>query len=184
MEKILKLVGRDLIYDLQYKNVKNINLRVRPDGIVHVSVNRRVPQRMIDDFLINKSDMIFSALDNFEKHRMPQKKPNYSENKVKNLITEICRKVYPYFEQKGVSFPQIKFRRMVSQWGNCRTDRRILTFNINLMYADYDCIEYVVMHEFTHFLQPNHSGKFYEELMKICPDWKDRKDRLKEISLR
>ena len=72
---------------------------------------------------------------------------------------------------------------MVSQWGNCRAEKGILTFNTNLVYAPYECIDYVVLHEFTHFLQQNHSAQFYRELEKVCPDWKALKTRLKEINL-
>ena len=44
--------------------------------------------------------------------------------------------------------------------------------------APMACIEYVVVHEFTHFLQPNHSRKFYEQLSMFLPDWQERKQLL------
>ena len=93
----------------------------------------------------------------------------------------LCEKIYPYFESIGIKHPQIRFKKMVSQWGNCYHKRSILTFNINLMYAPPECIEYVVAHEFVHFLQPNHSERFYRELEKIMPDWKERRKKLKMI---
>ena len=83
-----------------------------------------------------------------------------------------------------IKYPEIKFRKMVSQWGNCRKEKGILTFNTNLIYAPYECIKYVILHEFTHLLQPNHSSAFYNELAKICPDWKMHRKKLSEISLR
>lgn len=71
-----------------------------------------------------------------------------------------------------IKHPQIKFRRMVSRWGSCHFVNGILTFDTNLMYALTECIKYVVLHEFNHFLQPNHSDKFYDEFSKVCPEWK------------
>lgn len=46
--------GIKIRYDLQYKNVKNINLRIKSDGGIYVSANRRVPQSVIDDFVASK----------------------------------------------------------------------------------------------------------------------------------
>ena len=54
----------------------------------------------------------------------------------------------------------------------------MLTFNTLLIEAPVECIEYVVAHEFTHFLEANHSKNFYNKLEKIIPDWKQRKNLL------
>ena len=181
MRKERKLKGQPIRYDLQYKNVKNINLRIKPDGTIYVSANRRVPQQVIDDFLTSKADFILKALTkSVNRMNFPQKQ-YFAENEICGVIIALCEKMYPYFKNLGVKDPAIKLRRMVSQWGNCHTAKGILTFNTNLMYAPMECIEYVVAHEFTHFLVPNHSGKFYEELSKIMPDWKMRRKQLKEI---
>ena len=181
MVKEIQLKEKILTYDLQYKDVKNINLRIKPDGVIHVSANRRVPQQVIDDFITSKADFILKALaQSVDRMNFPQKQ-YFSEHEICNVIIALCEKMYPYFKKLGVRYPAIKFRRMASQWGNCHTAKGILTFNINLMYAPMECIEYVVAHEFTHFLVPNHSEKFYEALSKIMPDWKLRRKQLKEI---
>lgn len=171
-------------YDLQYKKVKNINLRIKADGSICVSANKRVPRSVIDDFIISKSDYIFRAISKMQEKAELPKTQYYTESEVKELIIKLCKKVYPYYEEKGIKYPQIKFRKMVSQWGNCYPKKSILTFNTNLMYADGECIEYVVYHEFTHFLQANHSSKFYNELEKVCPNWKQRRNKLKEVNIR
>lgn len=171
-------------YDLQYKKVKNINLRVKQDGSIYVSANKRVPQKVIDEFIISKADFIFRANSRAkEKSNLP-KTQYYTESKLKELITRLCEKVYPYYAERGIKYPQIKFRKMVSQWGNCRPQKGILTFNTNLIYATRECIEYVVYHEFTHFLQANHSSKFYDELEKVCPNWEKYRAKLKEVNIR
>ena len=113
-----------------------------------------------------------------------EKTQYFDEKEIKAVITELCENVYPYYEKRGVDFPVIKFRKMVSQWGNCRSREGILTFNTNLMYAPYECVEYVVHHEFTHFIEANHSARFYAELEKVCPQWKEWRKKLKNIHLR
>ena len=90
-------------------------------------------------------------------------------------ILEICKETYPKFQKYDVIFPQIRFRTMISRWGSCQPKRKILTFNYALVEVPVACIEYVAYHEFTHFIHPNHSRKFYQALSMFMPDWKQRK---------
>ena len=84
----------------------------------------------------------------------------------------------PTSKKYGVAFPEIQLREMVSRWGSCSPKKGFVTFNTALIAMPVSCIEYVVTHEFTHFLYPNHSKKFYQQLATFMPDWEDRKKRL------
>ena len=170
-------------YELTYKNVKNINLRIKPDGKVYVSANSRVPQKLIDDFVISKADFITRAVEKY-KNFSAEAKQYFTEEQIVKIILDLCDKAYPYYEKMGVKYPVIKFRKMTSRWGSCHMQKGILTFNINLMYAPIECAEYVVYHEFTHFLQPNHSAKFYAELEKAFPNWKECRKMLKNCKVK
>ena len=184
MNREIILGDRTIKYDLQYKKVKNINLRIKPDGSINVSANKKVPQKVIDDFIISKADFIGRALEKYKNIPATVQKQYFTEDEVKEQIHDLCNKAFPYYEKRGIKYPEIKFRKMVSRWGSCHTKKGILTFSTNLMYAPAECIEYVVWHEFTHFLQPNHSTRFYDELAKVCPNWKECRKKLKEISIR
>ena len=181
MIKSIELAGKSIQYDFQCKKVKNINLRIKPDGSISVSANRRVPQKTIDDFLISKEAFTLNALKKIENGKRKTLIRYFDENEIRQVIVEFCKKMHPYFEKRGVAFPEIKFRKMKTQWGNCHPMSGVLTFNTRLAYAPTECIEYVVAHELTHFLQPNHSPLFYAELEKVMPDWKARRQRLKDI---
>lgn len=98
--------------------------------------------------------------------------------KCKDEITAICKKVYPQVKKYGIAFPEIQLREMVSRWGSCSPKKGFMTFNTALIAMPVSCIEYVVTHEFTHFLYPNHSKKFYQQLATFMPDWEERKKRL------
>ncbi len=184
MLKQIVLSGGSVCYSLERKKVKNINIRIKSDGVVYVSASSFVPDSYIENLLNEKADFILRAVDKFANAENVRKVQLYSETELKDIVKRLCIKVYPYYENKGIAFPIIKFRKMTSMWGSCRPQKGVLTFNTNLMYAPRECIEYVVWHEFTHFLQSNHSEKFYSELSKVCPDWKDRKAKLKSIILR
>ena len=68
--------GKSIAYLLEYKAVRNLNLRVRKDGSVYVSANPSIPEETVDDFVKSKGDYILSALAKFEElaQYMPQPK--------------------------------------------------------------------------------------------------------------
>ncbi len=184
MKKAVVFQNRVIQYDFQIKKVKNINLRIKSDGTVHVSANQSVSEQFIDAFVLSKAEFILKVLERNENNSEKPQKKYFEEEEIQDIILALCQRAYPYYQCLGIKYPQIKFRKMVSRWGSCHPAKGILTFNINLMYAPKECIEYVVLHEFTHFLHGNHSSKFYEELEKVCPDWKLCRNQLKEIRIR
>ncbi len=236
MQKQITLNGKTVEYDLQRKKVKNINLRIKPDGKISLSASPRVSQKVLEDFLRSKADFILNALAKYE--ALAQNAPKASANVcgevikvlgcdmrlkvlegVKNTaecdgervtltvtdvndtslkrktldawLTALCRdtvrsmcdKVYPTFKKYGVKYPQIKYRHMKTMWGNCRAEGGIVTFNYALVHVPLSCIEYVVVHEFTHFLEANHSKRFYSHLSAFMPDWERRRQVLRQYGV-
>ena len=184
MKRQIDLGKRTIEYTLEYKRVKNINLRIKLDLSVSVSASKRVSVSEIESFIKSKAEFILRALDKFENAPKKEKTQHFAEDEIKGVILETCKRVYPCFESRGIKYPIIKFRRMVSRWGSCNYAKGILTFNTALMYAPAECIEFVVYHEFCHFLQSNHSKKFYDELEKVCPKHKEYRRILREIGIR
>lgn len=78
--RILVCGGREVRWVLTRKKVRNVNLRVKPDGIVYISANTRVPVKFIEDFIREKSDFIFSALEGFSKRGNAPALPKASED--------------------------------------------------------------------------------------------------------
>ncbi len=182
MEQLKLADGEVISYQPIRKNIKNLNLRILPEGLVLVSVPQSMSRARLETFLREKSDWILKNVEKQKQLVVLPSAPLYSEEELQRIILRLCECVYSHYRELGIGFPEIKFRKMKSQWGNCRPKQGILTFNKNLCYAPYECIEYVVWHEWTHFLVPNHSEQFYEELTRVCPDWKQLKKRLKEVN--
>ena len=65
--------NREICYHLERKNVKNLNLRIRKDGSVFVSVNEMVPCEEVDKFIRSKASYILKAIDHFRE--MEQYRP-------------------------------------------------------------------------------------------------------------
>lgn len=100
---------------------------------------------------------------------------NWQKRLCAERVTELCRRYYPAFERRGVPFPTLSFRRMKTRWGSCRPQKGALSFNTRLAELPPDAADYVVVHEFAHFLQPNHSAAFYAEIARVLPDWQERR---------
>ena len=106
----------------------------------------------------------------------------YLEKELRSLLLSMCAEIYPLFE-KATPMPELRLRLMRARWGSCAPKKAVLTFNTNLAFYPTPCIEYVVMHEFTHFLHANHSKAFYDALAEKMPDWKERKARLNDMPM-
>jgi predicted metal-dependent hydrolase len=91
------------------------------------------------------------------------------------IFNTIIEELHLVFHKYSVHKPTLIIKEMTTRWGSCQTKRNTITLNKRLIEAPHDCIEYVIMHEFIHFLHPNHSKKFYELLSTLMPDWKERK---------
>ena len=95
-------------------------------------------------------------------------------------FTAMSDKVYPAFAGVlGGQKPTIKVRSMTSRWGVCHMAKRQITFALQLYNMPEAAQIYVVVHEYCHFLQPNHSPAFWAEVAKLLPDWKARRALLK-----
>ena len=103
---------------------------------------------------------------------------SFMDQQCQNVFGEVVQEIYPLFQKYGVAMPTIRTRDMDTRWGSCLVKKGIITLNKRLLEAPRNCIEYVVMHEFCHFIHPNHSKRFYGFLSMLMPDWKERKKLL------
>lgn len=102
---------------------------------------------------------------------------------LRDTVEKLCREIYPKFSANLPDYPTVKFRHMKSRWGSCNCKKYILTFNYSLVHAPRECIEYVIYHEFTHFIHPNHSRDFYMELASHLPHHKSLRQQLNKINI-
>ena len=115
------------------------------------------------------------ASDSTKKQRMIC---NFMDQQCRNVFDEVVQEVYPLFQKYGVAMPTVRIREMDTRWGSCLVKKGIITLNKRLLEAPRNCIEYVIVHEFCHFIHPNHSKHFYSFLSMLMPDWKERKKLL------
>lgn len=82
-----------------------------------------------------------------------------------------------------VSVPKWSIRRMKTKWGSCNRETRHIWFNVELAKKHPDCLEYIVVHEMTHYLERGHGERFTTLMDDFLPDWRSRRDQLNEAPL-
>lgn len=98
---------------------------------------------------------------------------------IRSLIVDLCNEMYPWFSRRGVQPPKkITLGDYKSFWGECFAKRGELKFSYRLFEKDRELIRYVVAHEFAHFLEPNHSSRFWAIVGEIIPDYKELRKKL------
>ena len=98
---------------------------------------------------------------------------------IKSIIVDLCGEMYPLFERRGVAMPKkITLGEYKSFWGECFAKRGELKFSYRLFEKDREIIRYVVVHEFAHFIEPNHSSGFWAIVAEIVPDYKELRKSL------
>ena len=82
------------------------------------------------------------------------------------------------FHKYGIEKPVMTIKKMKTLWGSCTPQKNKITLNEYLLKANIRCIQYVVLHELTHLLHPNHNSDFYDFMTIHMPDWQERKKQL------
>ena len=169
-------------YTLTRRRVRNINLRVRPDGTVAVSAPRSVPARVVDDFVADRVCWIQSArarmADREEARAAEPPLPGRDEALAR--MTALCQKWYPVFAAScpGGAMPRVRVRDMTTRWGSCSLKTGTLCFARRLCVMSPAAQEYVVVHEFCHFAHPDHSPAFWAAVAAALPDFETGRRQL------
>lgn len=80
--------------------------------------------------------------------------------------------------EMNVTVPKWTIRRMKTKWGSCNRESRHLWLNLELAKKHPGCLEYIVVHEITHFFERHHSQRFAELMDERLPGWRARRDEL------
>lgn len=76
-------------------------------------------------------------------------------------------------------YQKVSLRNQKTRFGSCSFNNNI-NLNINLLNYDFDCIDYVLIHELCHTKIKNHSMEFWAEVEKYCPNYKEIRNKIKK----
>lgn len=168
-------------YTLTRKRVKNLNLRLAPDGSVRASAPLRASGAAVDAFVAAHAGWMQKALARqqaAEAARAALPTPTAAE--CLPLFEAVSERVFPRFEKVlGGKKPVLKVRDMRTRWGSCHPAKRQITLAARLALQPPQAIEYVVVHEYCHFVHPDHQAGFWALVESLLPDYKARRALLR-----
>ena len=103
----------------------------------------------------------------------------YINKDIVSIFSDRLNYWYNVFEE-NIPVPNLKIRKMTSRWGVCNIKNHNITLNYMLYKYDIKCLDYVIVHELSHFIHPNHSKDFWDLVGKYYPKYKECRKMLKE----
>ena len=98
-----------------------------------------------------------------------------------DFMEKLAKQVHDEFRQAGYTVPRptVRLRYMTSRWGSCMPFKETITMNTRLLLGPTKFAHYVMVHEFAHFIEANHSSRFYKVMSDVLPNWKQVKAEMK-----
>ncbi len=102
----------------------------------------------------------------------------------KALLHEAVRRLISKWEPKlGVTVNGYFLQRMKTKWGSWNHRAGHIRLNTELVKKPKDLLEYVVVHEMLHLIEPTHNERFIILLSKHCPSWREARAELNDLPL-
>ena len=84
----------------------------------------------------------------------------------------------------GVSVSKFFVQRMKTKWGSCNHHARRIRLNTDLAKKPIECLEYIVVHEMIHLLEPTHNARFMDLMSRFVPNWRVHRETLNRLPVR
>lgn len=114
-----------------------------------------------------------------------QKKQDVVEEWHRTLVKEALSELIVKWERiLGVSVSACTVRKMKTRWGSCTTRTGRIRINTDLAKKPPECLEYILVHEMIHLLEPSHNKRFVALMDQYVPKWKLYKAELNRLPVR
>ena len=174
----------NITYQIIRSNRKTIGIQVSAYGAVTVRAPYPVTNTEIDRFVREHEPWIRKQLKKAEeKQQIRAEVRRLTADEIQDLARQaldvIPKRVAYYAPKIGVTYGRITIRNQKTRWGSC-SSKGNLNFNCLLMLTPPEVIDSVVVHELCHRREMNHSARFYEEVLRVFPEYKKWHGWLKE----
>lgn len=84
----------------------------------------------------------------------------------------------------GVEVERLFVQRMKTRWGSCNQRARTIRLNSELAKKPRECLEYILVHELVHLLEPTHNACFIALMNHFLPKWEFHRQILNRLPVR
>lgn len=161
---------------------KSLSVEISADCRVIVRAPKRMPERVIREFVASRSEWILKNLERQRQKAERFKEPSPAQvEKIKLAAKRVLGEKLAYWAGiMGVSPSGMKITSAKGRFGSCSAKNRIC-FSWRLMLYPEDAIDYVVVHELAHILHKNHGAAFHDCVARVLPDHKRRRALLRAL---
>ena len=171
-------------YELIRSRRKTVAICVDAEGKVIVRAPLRTPLYQIQDFVEEKRGWIETAVKK-QKEIASQKRKiclspvqvKAAKNSAREDLIRRCRRFEPLM---GVKCSAVKINGAKSRWGSC-SSKGTINFTYRLWFAPEPLRDYVVVHELAHLIEMNHSERFWKQVERVMPDYRQRRRLLNQF---
>jgi predicted metal-dependent hydrolase len=102
---------------------------------------------------------------------------------------EQLKKALPPLLQKwevlmNVKASKVFVQRMKTKWGSCNPNSRAIRLNTDLAKKPPECLEYIIVHELAHLIEPSHNARFVSVMNLFMPKWEYFREELNNLPVR
>ena len=84
----------------------------------------------------------------------------------------------------GVKVNRVFVQRMKTKWGSCSRASASIRLNTELAKKPSECLEYIVVHEMAHMIEPTHNNRFIDLMDRLMPNWRFYRQQLNRLPVR
>lgn len=131
-----------------------------------------------DEIVLTDKALCVPAKIGFSNTKLEQSLKNWF---VENANIILIKRAKTLLNHTKLSYESISIINSKAKWGMCDNKGNIY-LNYKLLFLSHELIDYVILHEITHLIELNHNEKFYEDLKRVLPDYKQKQAKLKKCS--
>lgn len=172
----MKLALEKIEYIIKKSRRRTISVQITPDQKLLVKAPTYTSIKEVEDFLREKRDWILKQINRTKvQSQQAAQMGILSEKEIRKLKRD-AKKIIPerveyYAKLSGITYNRIFIRLQKSRWGSCSVEGN-LNFNALLALMPMEVLDSVVVHELCHRRHMDHSKAFYDEVLKIFPEYK------------
>lgn len=91
----------------------------------------------------------------------------------------IGKRVDHYAARMGLTVEAVKVMELKNRWASCNPEQHLVHFHWKCMMAPPTIIDYIIVHELAHLVHANHTEAFWNEVDKVMPDYREKKNWLR-----
>lgn len=130
---------------------------------------------------VQHSRLLLRVPEGTNQHRIEHVVRQWYRNQMRTAVPPVIAK---WTSVMGAEVSGFYVQQMKTKWGSCNHHARTIRLNAELAKKPKECLEYVVVHEIAHLIEPTHNLRFISIMDRFMANWRLRRDQLNRLPVR